>query len=375
MNKAIPILLLTTVAPAIACLHLVRELREERAQSEALQAKVAELERSVAEAQVFRVVRRASPFSAPVEMAPGTSLAASSTSSTKQSNEPKSANFPNAALASKDARDQMREHFERQRALLRNPEYREAVRASTRLGMSQNYPAFAAELGLSEDEANRFMDLLTEQQLQSMEHDESLYFARAGDDEARMREAHERMQERMRQQQAEIEMHLGPTNYQKWQDYQQTLGQRHRLASMQSQLALAGSPLDAEQSDALLAALVQEQRKQQQAQAGANTGQPVGSFWHSYGPVPGQEEWISAQEQSNERLLAAIKSNLSSQQASKLEQMLDRELDLHRTQLKLLQAEGQNATQGFSSAGAWAAAPIYAEGPAVVTASGGTEAR
>jgi hypothetical protein len=363
MNKAIPILLLTTAAPAIACLHLVRELREERAHSEALQAKVAELEKSAAEAQVFRVVRRASPFSAPVEMPPGTSIGARSTSPAKQSDAPTRADVSSAALASEDTRDQMREHFERQRALLRNPEYREAVRASTRLGMNQNYPGFTAELGLSEDEANRFMDLLTDQQLQSMEHDESLYLARAGDDEARMREAHERMQERMRQQQAEIEMHLGPTNYQKWQDYQQTLGQRHRLASMQSQLALAGTPLDAEQSGALLAALVQEQRKQQ-AQAGADTGQRVGSFWHSNGPAPGQEEWIKTQEQSNERLLAAIKSNLSSQQASKLEQMLDGELDLHRTQLKLLQAEGQNATRGFSSTGAWA--PIYTEQAVVV---------
>ncbi len=374
MNKAIPILLLTTAAPAIACLHLVRELREERAQSEALQAKVAELEKSAAETQVFRIVRRASPFSAPVEMPLGTSRGAPSKSPAKQSDKPTGTSTPNAALAADDPQDQMREHFERQRALLKNPEYREAVRASSRLSMSQNYPGFAAELGLSEDEANRFMDLLTDQQLQSMEHDESLFLARTGDDEARMREAHERMQERMRQQQAEIEMHLGPTKYQKWQDYQQTLGQRHRLASMQSQLALAGAPLNAEQSGALLAVLVQEQRKQQQAQAGANAGQPVGS-WQPYGPVPGQEEWITAQEQSNERLLAAIKSNLSSQQASKLEQMLDRELDLHRTQLKLLQAEGQNATTGFSATGTLAVAPVYTEHAVVVTPAGNTEAR
>lgn len=375
MNKAIPILLFTTAAPAIVCLHLVRELREERAQSEALQAKVAELEKSAAEAQVFRIVRRASPFSAPVEMPLETSRGVPSKSLAKQSDKPSRSSTPNAARAADDHQDQMREHFERQRALLKNPEYREAVRASTRLSMNQNYPGFAAELGLSEDEANRFMDLLTDQQLQSMEHDESLFLARTGDDEARMREAHERMQERMRQQQAEVEMHLGPTNYQKWQDYQQTLGQRHRLASMQSQLALAGAPLDAEQSGALLAALVQEQRKQQQAQAGANAGQPVGSFWHSYAPVPGQEEWITAQEQSNERLLATIKSNLSSQQASKLEQMLDRELDLHRTQLKLLQAEGQNATTGFSATGTLAVAPIYAEQAVVVPPSGNTEAK
>ena len=85
MNKAIPILLLTTAAPAIACLHLVRELREERAQSEALQAKVAELEKSAAEAQVFRIVRRASPFSAPVEMPLGTSRGVPSKSPAKQS--------------------------------------------------------------------------------------------------------------------------------------------------------------------------------------------------------------------------------------------------------------------------------------------------
>jgi hypothetical protein len=373
MNKAIPILLATTAVPAIACLHLVRELREERAQSETLQAKVAELEKSAAEAQVFRVIRRASPFSAPVELPPGTSRGAPTAT---QRDEPASTSAPNAALASEDPRDEMRKHFERQRALLRNPEYREAVRASTRLSMNQNYPGFAAELGLSEDEANRFMDLLTDQQLQSREQDESLFLdARMGNDEARMREARERMEERMRQQQAEIEMHLGPANYQKWQDYQQTLGQRHRLASMQSQLALAGAPLDAEQSGALLAALVQEQRKQQQAQAGANAVQPVGGSWHSYGPVPGQEEWITAQEQSNERLLAAIKSNLSSQQAAKLEQMLNRELDLHRTQLKLQEAQGGNAVRGFSSVGALTVAPIYAEQAVVVAPPGDAEAK
>jgi hypothetical protein len=290
----------------------------------------------------------------------------------KHGDEPNGARFPNAAPAGEDVRDEMRKQFERQHALLKNPEYREAMRASTHLGMQQNYPGFAAALDLNDEEANRFIDLLTEQQLRNREYEESLFLAQTENDEGRMREAHERMQERMRQQQAEIEMQLGPANYQKWQEYQQTVGQRHRLASMQSQLALAGTPLNAEQSGALLAALVQEQRKQQQAQSAAGTARPVG--WQPVGVVPGQEEWIEAQAQSNERLLAAIKSNLSSQQTSQLEQMLARELDLQRTQLQLLQAEGVNTTRGFPAT-ALTVAPLYAEQAVVIAPSDDTEKR
>src|SRR5690606_31850391 len=158
-----------------------------------------------------------------------------------------------------------------------------------------------------------------------MEENDAL-FLDGNPDEAQLREAQQRFMARAEQHEAEREMLLGP-KYRQWQEYQETLGQRYRLAAVQSTLALGGAPLNQEQADAVLAALVQEQRRQHQQQLQAqrapaavlSAGGMVATD-ASTNMFQAQEDWLKQQEQSNERLLNAVKSRLSSEQFERLKE-------------------------------------------------------
>lgn len=359
MNKAILILAAATAISSIACMHLVRELREERALAESLQSRVAELERAR-----VQLASRPSPFSA-VPSEPPTAPAEPPTA------EPPSPaptqTQPRAKLAAAgpfDRTERLREHLKRQREMLQDPEYREAMRAQQRLGLLSTYPNLGSELELTQVEVDRLLDLLAEQRMRDMETQDNFLLAQNAT-ESSIREAQRIAEQRQQQQQIEVEALLGPTKYQHWQEYQATLGQRHRTASIQSSLAMAGTPLNAQQSETLLSALVEEQRRQQAtalASGGASAMAMAGSG------SAAEEEWLKSRERSQERLIASLQSTLSAEQISHLRALFEREIEMHRAHVKLRQAQGgdQSSNIFFSGAaapaavGSWSMHPIEA---------------
>ena len=366
MSKAVPVLILTTIAPALACLHLVRELREERTQTASLQARIDELEKARAAAEVFTVLPRATPFSPATEQPPAVAPPPMPEPIERDS----AAALANGPSMPPDVRDRIRAHMEQRREMMQQPQYREAMRARARLDMRRHYPGLMEELQMTQEEVDGLFDFLADQQVRSMEDNDAL-FMRGNSDEAQLREAQERFHARAEQQRMELETYLGP-KYQPWLEYQHTLGQRHRLAAVQSTLALGGAPLNEAQAKSVLGALVQEQRRQQQqirtqlgsTNAAGNTVNALVAMESSAAPFPGHEEWLERQEQSNERLLNAVRSELSSKQFDQLKEMFDSELEMQRTHLELQKAQGElPARTGVPSAavmGGFAPTPVEA---------------
>jgi hypothetical protein len=336
MNKAVPILIVTTVAASLACMHLVRALRAERTRNEALQSRVTQLEQATAE--------RERSANAPAPLTPFSGLQTSPGlapvhEQPEQDDKPAVNAASRSAMAPPEIQERMREHMKRQRELMQDPKYLEAMRKQQRAHMPSIYPGLTEALGLSADETNRFLDLLSKQMVEQS----TLY---VDDDPTEMRRAQEAAMERRRQQEAELESQFGPEVNQKWQEYQQTVGQRHRVAQMQSSLALAGAPLNAEQSKTVLDALVTEQRRQMDEASSKSSNQ---SGW---APFPGAgmngdpTEWVKNQERSHERILDAVSPSLSSQQLAHLEDMYAREREAMRASMELQRAQGLGNEQG-----------------------------
>jgi hypothetical protein len=338
MNKLVLVLMLSTVAAAATCMHLVRELRTEREHSQTLREQVTQLERA-AKVPI-------TPFSTPpIGLAPSDAASDSDTQALTASPPlaaARAALVPSHAAVSppRATQEMMRTHLERQRKMMQDPEYREAILASQRLGLATSYPNLGSELGLSAEESRRLLDLLAEQQLQMMENQPEYVFTDTPAPAA-MQEAQRVVQQRQQQQQSEVETLLGSANYQKWQEYQQTLAERHRAAAIQSSLAMSGAPLDNQQSKALLTALIEEQRKQQREMpsAGYPAALVIGGNVSS-NDVSAEEQWLKVRESSYERMVESLDSSLTTQQLSHLQELFEQELEMQRVHMKMLRAQG-----------------------------------
>lgn len=346
MNKALFVLVLTTAGASLACMHLVRELRDERARVATLEARITQLEQA-AQSREETVIATlpVNPFSSHAQH--NQSQISAEVSQATAHTDALAGAAPGAMTPTEHERSsheqrahqlqaRMREQMDRQRELMQDPQYRDAMRRQQRARMVSTYPGLREALGLSPEQADRFLDLLADHQVSEMQH---MDFMHAHKDANELQRTQAAMQERYQRHQEELETQFGPGIQQRWREYQETLGQRHRVAALQSELAMAGVPLDRDQSQALLNALVDEHRRQtQELTAGtlvANAMMPVGSASHA-----DPSKWVEAQERAHERLLSSLQSTLSTQQLGRLEEMFAREREVRRASMELMRAQG-----------------------------------
>lgn len=331
MNKAVIVLVLTTAAASFACMHLVSELRDERARTETLQMRITELERAASEREqvASAIPTRETPFS-PFSVAP----------IVEHEREPRAAAKVPAPAESRSpiVAPDLREHFDRQRKLMQDPKYREAMRKQQRIHMDGMYPGLEEALGLSAEDRDRFLDLLSQQQADEMARSQETMVWNSNDPAA-MKKAQDAITQRQQRYQEELDAQFGPSVRQKWAEYQETVGARHRVAAMQSQLALAGAPLNAEQSKAVLDVLVEEQRRQMQEHFSDNAARARLGF-SSPDAASDPTDWTQGQERSHERVLSSLQSSLTSEQIEHIEGIFSREREMQRASMEMMRAQG-----------------------------------
>jgi hypothetical protein len=126
------------------------------------------------------------------------------------------------------------------------------MRAQVRAHHKQLYADVGALLGLSKDEAGKLIDLLTDQQLDVMNRWDG-----AGSQQDLIR----RMEEKKRQDQAQIAELIGADKAEKLEDFQQSLPARQELDMLARQLDGADTPLSDEQLKRLLAVITDERKR------------------------------------------------------------------------------------------------------------------
>ena len=268
MNKVMLLLFVTSVALGATTLHLVRELRAERAHALTLETRVAQLERPAPPPP--------SPFASPSEgpapepVAPPTTTIVSTAPAPKPT--PPVGDLAVATVAygggpmpsREDRMRMMRQRMEQQRALLRDPAYRDAMMTQQKAMMGNMYPDLANELNLAPGEFERLTTLLAEQQLRSMEQQSGPFFD-GPPDSATAQEMQRKAQANRQAADAELKALLGDEKWNAWRDYQSTMGVRHEVAQLRTSLANQGAPLTDDQIKPLQRALADAQQGKVQA--------------------------------------------------------------------------------------------------------------
>jgi hypothetical protein len=335
MHKIALVLAIAAVGEGLLALHLVNQLHEERAGAQALQARVTELERrapqAAAGATFVAVPSRSatSPFSAVTQPAPA------------QAQLPRAVATP--VPNEQDLREQMRAAMERQRNLLKDPEYREAMQTQQKMLLRQQNPDVARDLNLSSELVDRLFGMLAEQSMRSMESVNM--WEQQGN--ASPAELQRKALEQQSANETQLKTILGEAKYGEWMDYQATAPARYEASRLRALLANAGVPLDQNLAKPLQKVLLEHQKVEQQRiqqlfmkqgdANGARLALVTGDIRSStVGPVPNTEEHMEEQQRRQRERLARV---LTPEQLKVIEDEQNAQLQMQRVQMQLIRAQ------------------------------------
>jgi hypothetical protein len=330
MRNVLPICAGLVVISGIVSTVMWRELRTERQLVSDLRTQLADSNARLQASLISRNVVQQAPAVASAPNVPDARINSS---------------MPAPAAQPANTNSLLQDARAREKEMMADPEYRKARIAQQRMNTERNYPGLAEELGLSQAEADRLFDMLTENQMNMSNELTALRSANAQPDQAANAELQRRMQEMQRQQEEQVAALLGPGRYTQWQAYRETQGGRQQAIQYSTQLAQAGQPLNDVQQRGLTTLLVAEQKRLQQmvepmarnlSQADPQTRQQM------------QEQAMKLQEESNRRILDGAAAHLTARQIATLKLQFETQAAMSSAQRRLQQArqEAQGAAAG-----------------------------
>jgi len=323
MTRMNIVLALAALVFAASCFMLFKESGAQRDRVRALEAQVAQLQRemtaAIANSQPAATNPAVEISQPPVQATPAAP--------------PVPSNTPAVAKPATTANNQWRK-------VLADPAYRRARLAETRLDLQRGYPQLVAELGLSQDEAERFLDLLAEQ---SLRENEQGMKERSGRDYAQW------SRELYAQFENERRAFLGEERFRTWTEYVQSTRARGMVSDLRTQLATTTSPLREEQVKPFVKALASEhvrhaaERQENYQGETGGTGQ-----WSEATPASQRIDYMERRDAliqaSLDRQQEAGEMYLDSVQQREFNAMLDRQRERARIELEAFRAEAE-ATQ------------------------------
>jgi ribosomal protein L12E/L44/L45/RPP1/RPP2 len=361
MSKIALVLAIIAIGEGAVTLHLVRQVRTERETAQTLQARVTELEQKAQQPGATFVVAPTQPATvnpfvaggraapappkavADKTAAPGNAMVGAFTSSGP---------IPLSNQDQQRMREQMQASMERQRMLMRDPEYREAMRAQQKMNLVRSNPNLARDLDLTPEQLERLYEVLAEQSLRAMENSSPMWSVHGEQpDAAKMQEFHRIAVEQQRSNETELRRTLGDAKYREWQEYQSMAGVRWEADRVRNSLASAGAPLDESLAKPLLKSLHEQQMKmmQQQAAAAAANANASGRLAFSSGfssagaaspdMLKMQEQSLEMMAQQHKRQREALASVLTPEQLKIIEDEHNAEQQMQRAQLRIMRAQ------------------------------------
>jgi hypothetical protein len=359
MTKIALVLAIVAIGEGAVTLHLVNQLRQERNSAQQLQARVTELESKAplaAPGATFIAVPTqptVSPFTAARKDGappPPPAVAGVFTSA----NGVAVNSFAPVAPDQEAMREQVRQGMERQAALMRDPEYRDAMLAQQKIGLRQSNPNLARDLDLTPEQADRLFSTLAEQQMRQMENTNPWVMGEQPD-QAKLQEFQRKMTQQQTANENELKRALGDAKYREYQEYQSLTGVRWEADRLRTTLANAGVPLDDSLTKPLMKTLQDQQQKLVQqmtatpATAGAATNSIVAvgalnaSFISDNGSTPDlvqmQEKALDFQAQHQKRQRDALAHVLTPEQLKVIEEQHNTDLQMQRAQLRMMRAQ------------------------------------
>jgi phage terminase small subunit len=341
MSKAIFVLGFTSLAFGATSLYFKDQASSERAQVEALQARVGEIEK----------LRAAPPPPMPPpDVVTDTPVPPPPPAGTAIAPLPASAatGLRTGFIAAPFGGD-MRD---RTRKLLQDPEYREAMRMQQKVMLPERYPDLAAALHLAPEQQDKLLDVLADQQMRQMANTPPFRFNGQQPDQAAIREWQEQMQKQQRENDAEIATVLGSGGAQEWKDYQNSLGARMQVKQLKSSLDSGAEPLRDDQVQSLVTALSTENQRRMTEYA----SNPPAPFTKRLDPTADRaamfEQSLQQTEQNNKRLHDTVAPYLTPSQLASFDAAQNRQLEMQRASIKMMRAQSEaDARDGVQSNG------------------------
>ena len=358
MTKIALALAIVAIGEGAVTLHLVNQLHAEREMSQLLQARVTQLESKAPQAaqgatfiavptqstlSPFTTVKKDGAPPAPAQQAIAGVITSSDVSVVNRA-------MPMAPDQER-MREQVKQSMERQAALLRDPEYREAMLAQQKMGARQSNPNLARDLDLSPEQADRLFSTLAEQQLRAMETTSPMLWSEQPDP-AKMQELQRKMMDQQRANEMEVKRVLGEAKFREYQEYQSLSGVRWEAERVRTALANAGMPLEENLTKPLLKTLQEQQQKMMQqmaatagpqnqliAASGVGATVVTSSDGVSGNMIEMQEKSVELQAQHQKRQREALARVLTPEQLKVIEDEHKMELQMQRAQIKMMRAQ------------------------------------
>lgn len=239
-----------------------------------------------------------------------------------------------------------RETALRQRAIdqhrerMRDPEYRAAMLAQQRLNLEMQFPNLAAELGLTPEQTERFLELMARHALAIQDFNMELsaqMFPEGVEPTPELRREYDRRRDAERERhEVERKLLLGEDKYQAWRDFVNSREARGQLQALRGRLSDSASPLHQDQVDQLVPLLtVEQQRYRQEVQALHETMEQTGEaaemerIW---------ERRVELLDESQQRALEALKPYMNGEQLEQLRNMQAADLRWEKNRLRMMRA-------------------------------------
>ena len=247
--------------------------------------------------------------------------------------EERTAGSSGAASAPEAAAGQPRDFMKGLAQMFTDPEMKKTMKAQQAIGIRMMYGELFKQLGLSPEENEQIIDILSERQMEISSA--AMKAMNAGGkpdeaDQAKVTEAQQRYDE-------QLKATLGDEKYQTLQNYEKTIGDRFMLQQFEGQFAAAGAPLEPAQRETLLG-IMQEERAQMPPSAFDPGQRDVKAQMDALNSEGSIDKFVSAQEAMNRRVIERARQTLSNEQVIALEKSQQQMLEMMRAQMKMSRA-------------------------------------
>lgn len=225
--------------------------------------------------------------------------------------------------------------------LMKDPDYREVMIASNRAALLQFHPDLARELDLSQEQADRMLDIMARQEFESLSQAQP-----AGSEDDATRRSQELWQARQRRQDEEIRALIGEAKYADWKEYEDQLGVRMEVGQLALRLESTGQPLTEAQERQLVKVIYAERKRLWDE---FPSSPPLSRAASVQERLAESERHLQFVEEKNRRVLEAAPAHLSQAQLGSLRKIYDQEVKIIRAEQRALRTQ---AEEGVTSSAA-----------------------
>ena len=212
--------------------------------------------------------------------------------------------------------------------MMSDPAMKEMMRSQQKSMIETMYGRLFKEMNLTPEERQKFSELLLDQQTKAMEAGMGIF------EEGGLTNVTQSVQAQQKESEEQLKALLGEERFTQYQEYQKTVGDRIQLDQLRRQMETAGTPVQDEQLQQLLA-LTKEERERVPAPFPQD---PQGAAANMERMLSGEfmEKQMAWQEEINRRVLERATTVLTPDQLKAYEQFQTQQINMQKLGLKMM---------------------------------------